>query len=219
MIEVQFQNRFLSDTERALAERICARVDNELRTLLPTLPDPVHVHIATGRRVIPEMGCAASAMTPRSVSFRLDPGHPGGCAVLLHQRLHPALFHECHHLVRGWVRHGGKLRHRFIEGVICEGLASAFERDAADSTPPWCRYPDNVRDWVDELLRLPMSAPYAQWMFLHPDGRKWVGYRAGVFIADRAIAASGRSAAELAETGYEEILQLADLPLPPTEPA
>ena len=157
-------------------------------------------------------------MTPNSVSFRIDPDYPGGAARLLQERLRPALFHECHHLVRGWVVRGGRPRRCFIEGVICEGLASAFERDAAGSTPPWCRYPDNVRDWVDELLRLPMASPYRQWMFMHPDGRRWVGYRAGVFIADRAIAASRRTAAELAEVDYEEILRLAGLPLPANRP-
>lgn len=209
MIEVLFESGSLSDNERTIAEQVCARVDDELRTLLPTLPDPVHVSVATSRRVIPEMGYGATAMTRDSVSFRLDSGHAGGIEWLLQKGLRPALFHECHHLVRGWVVQGGKPRRHFIEGVICEGLASAFERDAAGSTPPWCHFPDNVREWVDELLRLPMSAPYAQWMFMHPDGRRWVGYRAGVFIADRAIAASGRTAAELAETGYEEILRLA----------
>jgi hypothetical protein len=218
MIKLQFKFGSLSSDERAVAERICAHVNDELRALLPALPDPVHASIAADHRVIPEMGYGATAMTPNSVSFRIDPDYAGGVARLLQKGLRPALFHECHHLVRGWVVQGGNPRRCFIEGVVCEGLASAFERDAAGSTPPWCSYPDDVRDWVDELLRLPVSAPYAQWMFMHPDGRRWVGYRAGVFIADRAIAASGRTAADLAETGYAEILKLADLPLPTNRP-
>lgn len=134
---------------------------------------------------------------------------------LIEQSLRPVLFHECHHVVRGWVLRGGTRRKRFIDGVVHQGLASAFERDAAGHQRPWCSYPEDVRRWVDELLPLPVYVPYAKWMFSHPDGRRWIGHRAGVFIADRAIAASGRSAAELAETPCEEILSLAEIALPP----
>jgi hypothetical protein len=48
-------------------------------------------------------------------------------------------------------------------------------------------------------------------MFQHPDGRRWIGYRAGTYIADRAIAASSRSAAELVQTPTGEILSLAGI--------
>jgi hypothetical protein len=104
-------------------------------------------------------------------------------------------------------------RTRFIDGVICEGLATAFERDFGGWSPPWGEYPAQVSEWVAELLRLPATASYRAWMFQHPDGRRWVGYREGTFIADRAIEASGRSAAKLVGTPALEILQLAKFPL------
>jgi uncharacterized protein YjaZ len=133
----------------------------------------------------------------------------------MQEHLRPALFHECHHLVRGWVLRGGKRRTRFIDGVIHEGLAVAFERDAAGHAFPWASYPDNVRDWVDELLPLPVYVSHTKWMYFHPDGRRWMGYRAGVFIADRAMSSSGLSAAALAQTSSEDILAMADIQLPP----
>ncbi len=120
------------------------------------------------------------------------------------------LFHECHHLVRGWVL-AAPASDSFMNGVVCEGLATAFERDASGVTPPWAVYPDDVREWVDELLGLPASAPYAQWMFFHPDGRLWIGYRAGTYIADLAIARSGQSAAELVQTDAISILTMAGI--------
>ena len=60
---------------------------------------------------------------------------------------------------------------------------------------------------------LPLSAcmQYGQWMFQHPDGRRWIGYRAGTYIADQAIAASKLSAIELAATPTDEILQRAGM--------
>jgi hypothetical protein len=216
VFKIEFEDRDgrLDTADRELARQICTAADAELHALLPTLIDSVDLRIATGSDVIPTIGYGARAMTFNSIAFTFDPYHPTGIRSVFEKFLRPALFHECHHLVRGWVKRGGKRRAHFIEGVICEGLASAFERDAAGHEPPWCSYPENVREWVSELLRLPASAPYAEWMFMHPDGRRWIGYRAGTFIADRAIAASGRSAAELAETDYAEVLKLARLPLP-----
>jgi len=191
MIKLEFAKSagFLSETDRDLAARICSKTDKELRTLLPTLIDLVHVRIAAEQRVIPQFGYGASAMSMDSVSFALNPAHSASTIEILKAHLRSALFHECHHLVRGWVKRGGKRREHFIERVICEGLATAFERDAAGSSALWSKYPDNVQDWVNELLALPPQAPYSDWMFFHPDGRQWIGYRAGTFIADRGIRA------------------------------
>jgi len=96
-----------------------------------------------------------------------------------------------------------------MDGPVCEGLASAFERDAAGRRAPWAEYPPDVEAWVHELMALPRTARYAKWMFRHPDGRRWIGYRAGTHIADRAIKASGLSAAQLVNVTTAEILKLA----------
>jgi uncharacterized protein YjaZ len=97
----------------------------------------------------------------------------------------------------------------FMDGVVAEGLATAFERDAAGRRPPWGRYPLEVERWVEELRALPVTAHYPTWMFQHPDGRRWIGYRAGTYIADRAIIASGRSAADLVATSTADVLNAA----------
>ncbi|MBU6247040.1 MAG: hypothetical protein KGN77_04725 [Xanthomonadaceae bacterium] len=207
----------LSGSERDLVERICSTVSDELRQLLPALPGEVQVHVGTRGRVIPQLGYGARATTRSSLAFVISPQHPSGSSTIIRQALRPILFHECHHMVRGWVVRGGQRRKRFIDGVIHEGLASAFERDAAGHAAPWTHYPEDVRAWVDELLPLPVYVPYAKWMYMHPDGRRWIGYRAGVFIADLAMAASGRSAADLAGTSGEDILAMAGMSLPPVQ--
>ena len=58
-------------------------------------------------------------------------------------------------------------------------------------------------------MALPITADYAEWMFRHPDGRRWIGYRAGTYIADRAMKATELSAAELAITPTARVLELA----------
>jgi len=98
-----------------------------------------------------------------------------------------------------------------MDGVVAEGLATAFERDAGGSRPPWGQYTAEAKEWVAELVKLPVSAPYEQWMFRHPDGRRWIGYRAGTYIADRAIAASGFSAADLVNVATSEVMRMAGI--------
>ena len=99
--------------------------------------------------------------------------------------------------------------HSLTDRVITEGLATAFERDAAGATYPWSEYPDNVSEWVDELLDLPPTARGMDWMLRHPDGRRWIGMRAGTYLVDRAMRASGRSAADLVTASTEDILRMA----------
>jgi len=199
---------FAEDVRLAVQE-VCQATEPELRALLPALPPRVELLVTAGPRVIPETGETGSAVTPRLVVWAVDPKRPEGVESIVRSRLRHTLFHEFHHLVRGWVFYGSEPPESFMHGVVCEGLATAFERDAAGSNPPWGEYAEDVESWVTELLSLPPSASYNDWMFRHPDGRRWIGYRAGTFIADRAIQSSGLSAAKLAQTPTDEILRIA----------
>lgn len=216
MITAHFppEDEALSASLRAQINAICAECDIEIRQWLPALEPDIALHCSISQRVIPSLGYGATSLDRHTIAFTLAdaPAHAQQTIVAAHLR--PTLFHECHHLVRGWVRQGGQRHPSFIHGVICEGLASAFERDAAGHAPPWCCYPPDVDAWVEELLDLPAHADYRHWMFLHPDGRRWIGYRAGTYIADRAIERSGLDAAQLVGEPCTRILRLADLPPP-----
>ena len=93
-----------------------------------------------------------------------------------------------------------------MDRVVGEGLATVFERDAAGMPAPWGQYPPNVVDWVKELRALPSDAPWKQWMSRHPDGRRWIGFKAGTYIADQASRASGRTAAQLVNVPSAEVV-------------
>lgn len=195
---------------RETVRAVCAQVQAELPPLLPTLDRRVEVLLVVGGdRVIPEIGCTGSSVAPRLVVWTVDPNRSEGVVGIVNARLRHALFHEFHHLARGWVFYGGEPTDTFMDGVISEGLATAFERDAAGSDPPWGQYDSQVGSWVSELMALPREAPYGDWMFRHPDGRRWIGYRAGTYLADRAIENSGRSAAQLVNTPSVEVLRMA----------
>ena len=48
----------------------------------------------------------------------------------------------------------------------------------------------------------------------HPNGTRWIGYRAGTYLVDRAMRASGKSAADLVAMPTEDLLRLAQSPSP-----
>jgi Predicted Zn-dependent protease (DUF2268) len=198
-----------SEDARAAVREVCVATEPEVRVLLPALTETIELAAQTGTFVIPETDEVGMAAAPGRVNWIVDPSRPGGVVAIARSQLRFTLFHELHHLVRGWVMNGGQPRTSFMDGVVSEGLATAFERDFGGRKSPWGEYPEDVRLWVTELLGLPASAPYHHWMFQHPDGRRWIGYRAGTYIADQAIAASGRSAAELVLTPTDEILRIA----------
>ena len=198
-----------TDAERKVIANIADSTFDEVRALLPALAKSVTLDVASGTQVIPETGELGAATAPGRIAWIVDAGRPGGVEAIAKMWLRATLFHEMHHVARGYVMNGGAPPRSFMDGVVSEGLATAFQRDAAGADVPWATYPDEVELWVDELRSLPLHAPYPDWMFQHPDGRRWIGYRAGTYIADRAIAASGRSAADLVGTPAAEILALA----------
>ncbi len=89
------------------------------------------------------------------------------------------------------------------------GLSTVFARDFADATFPWTDYPDDVQDWVTELMETPEDNPGNHWLSRHPDGRRWVGYSVGTYLVDQALQASGKSVVDLVSTPTDEILRMA----------
>jgi len=145
----------------------------------------------------------------------MNPDRPEGAPAIAAGHLRSTMFHESHHLVRGWVLEGRAPSISFMDAVVAEGLATAFARDTTGTKAAWAVYPEDVAAWVKELTALPNTGAtwsrYNDWMFRHPDGRQWIGYRAGTYIADRAMRSSGKSAAQLARVPTPEVLRLAGL--------
>ena len=96
-----------------------------------------------------------------------------------------------------------------MDFVVSRGLETAFARDVGGAVYPWAAYPPDVAGWVIELQALPENAPLGDWMRRHPDGRRWIGVKAGTYLVDRAVRASGKTATELVSTSTEDVLLLA----------
>lgn len=153
-------------------------------------------------------GVAGWAARPGEVQLIISAAYPGGIESAIDEGLAPVLFHEFHHLWRGWTIEQNRFGPGIPNAVVNEGLAAVF----ADtySGVAWERfdYPENVQEWLDEILELPLDADYNTWMNDHPDGRIAVGYRTGRYVVHRAMAQSGLGIVELSALSPEEILAL-----------
>lgn len=194
-----------TSAERRLIEDIAETTLPEIRRLLPGTPSLIELTVRPGTNVTPESGVGGDAMPPNGIMWTIDPSRPGGVTALTNTWLRALLFHEVHHLVRYTAEDPGSI----IERAVTEGMATAFERDFAGSTPPWLPYPENVAEWATELLALPAGGPEKEWLFRNADGRRWIGYKVGTYWVDLAMKASGRSAATLVATPTREVLALA----------
>lgn len=205
-VRTQFVGSYpFNATERRTIARIARDAAIEARRHLPSLASQITLRVTSGQDVVPEIGAAATATAPDWVQWTVDPQHPDGVVRIAERHLRGALFHEFHHLVRG----NAVALATLIDHVVAEGLATAFERDAAGVSRPWAEYPEHAGQWLDQLLAQPEDANRAHWLMQHPDGRRWVGMKAGTYVADRAMRALGRSAAELATVPTSEILAAA----------
>lgn len=191
--------------ERDTIETIADSAVAEIRRHLPTLPPELILKVYPGTDVIPETGETGSTAGTDRVFWIVDPQRPGGVIRTATRELRGTLFHELHHLARSQTQPSITLMQR----VVGEGLATVFERDVAQMSAPWGKYPPEVGAWTKELLALPSETSSRPWMSRHPDGRRWIGYKVGTYVAERAMRASNKSAAELVHTSTADVLRLA----------
>ncbi|NQY58328.1 MAG: hypothetical protein HRT86_17930 [Ilumatobacteraceae bacterium] len=219
MLAVHAETDRLDQNALDLIGKIAAATDEEVRRHLPDLAERIVLRVWDGDDVIPETGEMGISIAAGEIAWIINADDARGTTAIARAQLRPTLFHELHHQVRGWTQHRSAVGDGLLDAVVSEGLATAFERDAASSTPLWGDYPAEVVDWYEEVRALPDDADFMQWMIVHDDGRRWIGYRAGTYIVDRAINTSGMSAAQLATTPTTDILQLADAPQRHSQPA
>jgi hypothetical protein len=175
------------------------------------LPPRLTLIVRWGKDVIPETGETGAAGYPGNIGWTVDPDRD--VLTTIRTQLRPTLVHELHHLARA-----SRVQTRtLVERVVSEGLATVFERDVAKVPVPWGEPPPDPMAWTREILAQPPTADLDRWMFRHPDGRRWIGYRVGTFLVDRAIRASGKSAADLVFVPAEEIVRLADVQAPKSD--
>ena len=198
----------LSAPDRVRIEAVAQATEAEVRGLLPGLPETLVLEVRAEALPYSPQGLSGQAVRPDRVVAIVDPGRGEGVGEIADASLRGFLFHELHHLVRACTDESGAYA-SFFDAAICEGMATAFARDHGGAEQSWAEYPPEIAEWYAEVRNLPPAAATGEYMFFHSDGRAWVGYKVGTWLVDRAMAASGLTAAELTDATTAEILELA----------
>jgi len=199
----------ISASDQELVRETLTAAAESVRSLLPTLPQDIHVSVAIiDRDLSPVGGVAGRADAPGEVLIEMSATYPGGISAATRDGLRVAFYHELHHLVRGWTIAENKFGPGLPNAVVNEGLASVFAETFTQTYFDRFDYPADVHDWLTEILALPLDASYNTWMNEHPDGRIAVGYRVGRYVVHEAMRRSGSSVLQLSELSPEQILRL-----------
>lgn len=212
VINFQEDEHVFADNEKKLINEIIINSEKEVRQLLPHLPNDIEVLVTIIDRNIDIVGGVTGrteSNVPALVFIEISKVFPGGISAAASAGLRSTLFHEFHHLARGWAIKDNKYEQGIDIAAVNEGLAVVFSEEFTKVKFEANGYPKEVDSWVEEILALPKNASYQKWMFQHPDGRTSIGYRAGNFIIRQAMANSDKDILELSRNEPEEILKLA----------
>lgn len=178
--------------------------------LLPTLSK--HLNIAVRpyfMGIIPEYGTGARTHDSEFIEIWFDKSLSHGVEKTL-RFLYLTVFHEGNHAAR-W--NSIEVDNRLVEAAVFEGLATVFEREYAGYRPLYGKYEDDatMQKWFDEIKAAGEDwSKYDKLFYDNPDGRRWVGYKTGTWIIDKALK-SGKSVIELTTLPADEIIALANI--------
>lgn len=197
------QSRGVNEQEvQEVAEAAAGRVA-ELLSFLPSYVNLV-VYPSIASDVIPETGCMGMTYSDEYASVFFDHTVPYGKEKLL-DSIRTTVFHE---LVHAATFQYEPWQPGVLFGVTTEGLATVFERDYAGAKPLWGNYEDDatMHAWLGELKSLPNTGEKNRDYFVqHPDGRKWIVYKTGVWMIDKLLA-SGEDLLQLMQLSHKEII-------------
>lgn len=202
-----------TEVEMAFIQNVITNSEQEVRALLPNLPDSIKVLVSAVDWDLDNVdGVTGRTETnsPPLVIIQISKNYQSGVIDSVNEGLRSTIFHEFHHLSRGWAIQDNKFSYGIPNAMVNEGLAVAFTEIYTGNINEVNSYPAEAGDWVNEILGLPLNASYSDWvMGEHPDGRTYIGYRTGNFLARQAMNRSGKNILELSKLTTTEVIELA----------
>lgn len=214
-VDVVFQEDSLKFTEpqKVFICEVISNSEDEVRGLLLKLPDSIKVIVEAvdwNLDIVSGVTGRTETNNPPLVLVQISHNYKGGVIDSVYQGIKSTIFHELHHLSRGWAIQDNKFSYGIPNAMVNEGLAVAFTEIYTGNINEVNTYTDEADKWVKEILALPLDASYSDWvMGEHPDGRTYIGYRTGNFLVRKAMIKSRRSILELSELMPNEIIKLA----------
>ncbi len=214
-VDVVFQEDSLKFTQsqKVFIREVINNSEKEVRALLPKLPDSIKVIVEAvdwNLDIVGGVTGRTETNNPPLVLVQISHNYKGGVIDSVYQGVKSTIFHEFHHLSRGWAIQDNKFSYGIPNAMVNEGLAVAFTEIYTGNINEVNAYTDAADNWVKEILALPLDASYSDWvMGVHPDGRTYIGYRTGNFLIRKAMTKSRKTILELSELMPNEIIKLA----------
>ena len=213
-VDVVFQEDSLTFTEsqKVFIREVISNTEEEVRNLLPNLPDSIQViveNVDWNLDIVSGVTGRTETNHPPLVLVQISNNYQGGVIDSVYQGIKSTIFHEFHHLSRGWAIQDNKFSYGIPNAMVNEGLAVAFTEIYTGNINEVNAYTEEADHWVKEILALPLDASYSDWvMGEHPDGRTYIGYRAGNYLIHKTIEKSKMTILELSELSPNNILKL-----------
>ena len=214
-LEIQFVEDSLSfnQSQKDFILQTINQSEIEVRKLFPNLPDSIKVIVEKvdwDLNIVGGTTGRTETNNPPVVMVQISKNYKEGIIDSTYASLKATIFHEFHHLTRGWAIQDNKFSYGIPNSMVNEGLAVVFTEYYTGVKSEVYSYPDDVDNWVKEILELPLDANYSHWaMGEHPDGRTAIAYRAGNYLIRKAMLKSGKNIFELSELMPDEIIKLA----------
>ena len=207
---VDGEDAAFTNEQRARIKEIIKATITKTKKLYPSLSENINFNIHSVDRDFSMVnGVTGRADRTHEIEISLSSTYKGGMDKAIDDGLEITLFHELHHIVRGWVVHENKFGRGIDIAAVNEGLADVFaEAQSGRAASTFPGDPD-FDAWTIEILALPKNANYGEWMNQLPDGRTAVGYRTGAWLVREAMANSELNILELSELSVSEIYKLA----------
>jgi hypothetical protein len=212
-VVIQEDSLKFTESQKVFISKVISKSEDEVRKLLPNLPDSIKViveNVDWNLDIVNGVTGRTETNHPPLVLVQISNNYAGGVIDSVYQGIKTTIFHEFHHLSRGWAIQDNKFSYGIPNAMVNEGLAVVFTEIYTGNINEVNSYPNEADSWVREILALPLDADYAQWvMGEHPDGRTYIGYRTGNFLARKAMTNSGKNILELSELMPDKIIKLA----------
>ncbi|MFZ2126310.1 MAG: DUF2268 domain-containing putative Zn-dependent protease [Candidatus Microsaccharimonas sp.] len=193
--------------DKEAVRQVIDTATNEAASHLPALSPYLNISvIPDADETIPETGEGGYTWSDERVAIYFDPDVPYGTESLKNH-LRSTVFHELNHAARAI--HIPYTRQP-IEALVAEGLATNFERLYTKSNPLWGQYEDDktMQTWLKEVLALEEGVRHTDYLYDHPDGRKWIIYKTGTWLVDRVLKESNHSIQDLTIMPAQSLVNL-----------
>ena len=173
---------------RAAVRRAVRTGASKALGLLPEVSEYLTIMVSPddAENTIAETGDGGITFTEEYISIVFDYNVPYGVQSMV-SHLRGTTGHEMVHAASYF--NVEAFRPAPLQAVVYEGLATVFEKTHFRSIPPWSKYEDDLTmtQWFEEIAALPADSKNYDYLFHHPDERRWIIYKTGTWMIEKLL--------------------------------